>query len=122
MYVMSWVGIGTVISLVINVPILLQSLANSLADINVAHLPLGFHFSLLAALDDGVATSSPSCLVNLYACDWWKHSMEPAPGEILGLDTLNECLNMHRQYIVITDSSPTNIQPANDGLNSKPNC
>jgi len=51
MYVMSLVGIGTTIGLVINVLILLQSLA----DINVAHLPLGFHFSLLATLDDGVA-------------------------------------------------------------------
>jgi len=118
MYVMSWVGIGTAISLVIDMLILLWSLAN----INVAHLPLGFHFSLLAALDDGVATSSPSHLVSLYACDWWKHSTEPAPGEILGLDTLDECLNTHWQYIVITDPSPTHIQPANNGLNSKPNC
>jgi len=76
MYVMSWVGISTTIGLVIDMPILLWSLAN----INVAHLPLGFHFSLLAALDDGVATSSPSHLVNLYACDWWKHSMEMGTG------------------------------------------
>jgi len=48
--------------------------------------------------------------------------MEPAPGEILGLDTLDECLNMHQQYIIITNPSPTNIQPANKGPNSKPNC
>jgi len=35
---------------------------------------------------------------------------------------LDECLNMHWQYIIITDPSPTNIQPANNGPNSKPNC
>jgi len=102
---MSQVGISTAISLVINVPILLWSLADSLADINVAHLPLRFHFSLLAVLDDGVATNSPSHLVNSYACDWWKHSMELALGEILGFDTLDECLSMHWQYIIITNSS-----------------
>jgi len=101
MYVMSWVSISTAIGLVIDVPILLWSLAN----INVDHLPLGFHFSLLATLDDGIATNSLSRLVNSYACDWWKHSMEPALGEILGFDTLDKCLNTHQQYIIITNSS-----------------
>jgi hypothetical protein len=63
MYVMSWIGIATTISLVIEVPILVWSLADSLANVNLNHLPLGFHPSLLAALDDGVATESPSHLV-----------------------------------------------------------
>jgi len=98
---MSWVSIGTTTGLVTNMLILLQSLA----DVNVDHLPLGFHFSLLATLDDGVATNCPSHQVNSYACDWWKHGTKPALGEILGFDTLDECLNRHWQYIVITDSS-----------------
>ena len=53
MYVMSWVGIGTAISFVIDVPILLRSLADSLADLNLDHLPHGFNSSMLVALDDG---------------------------------------------------------------------
>jgi len=67
-------------------------------------------------------TSSPSHLVNLYACDCGNTVRNLALGEILGLDTLDECLNMHQQYIIITDPSPTNIQPAHDGPNSKPDC
>jgi len=39
MYVMSWFGIGTAISFVIDVPILLRSLADSLADLNLDHAP-----------------------------------------------------------------------------------
>jgi len=51
-----------------------------------------------------------------------KCSTELALGEILGLDTLDECCHTHQQYIVITNPSPTNIQPANNGPNSKPDC
>src|SRR3979490_1147720 len=80
MYIMSWVGIATTIGLVIEVPILLRSLADSLADVNLDHLPLGFHPSLLAALDGGVATECPSCLVDSYACDWGRHNRELAVG------------------------------------------
>ena len=99
MYVMSWISTTASIGLVINVLILLQSLANSLADVNLDHLPLGFHSSLLAVLDDGVTTDSLSHLVPLYTCDWWRHVREPDPGRILGIDTLDECLDCYRQYI-----------------------
>ena len=93
---MSWVGIGTAIGLVIDMPILLWSLADSLApDVNVDHLPLGFHSSLLTTPDDGVATNCPSHLV----CDWWRHSMELAQGGIFHFDTLDECLDRHWQYM-----------------------
>ena len=90
---MSWFGISTVIGFVIDVLILLRSLADSLADLNLDHLPLGFNSSMLAALDDGVATESPNRLVDSYACDWWRRSTEPALGGIFGIDTLDECLN-----------------------------
>ena len=125
MYIMSWVGIATTISLVIDVPILLWSLADSLADVNLDHLPLGFHPSLLAALDDGVATESPSRLVDSYACDWWRHNTEPAAGQILGTNTLDECLNSYRQYIPapsISHSSPIISQPQNAAADYRADC
>ena len=122
MYVMSWFGIGTAIGFVIDVPILLRSLADSLADLNLDHLPLGFNSSMLAALDDGVATESPNRLVDSYACDWWRRSTEPALGGIFGIDTLDECLNRHRQYINISDSSRPDIQSATDNPHSQPDC
>ncbi|KAF8225766.1 hypothetical protein L208DRAFT_1305072 [Tricholoma matsutake] len=120
MYVMSWISISNTISLMIEVPILLQSLADSLADINIEHLPLGFHPSLLAALDDGVATEAPICLVDSYACNWWRHYWEPGPKHILGITTLDECLNTHRQYVLapITDS----YHPGSQVPLSQPDC
>ena len=125
MYVMSWISIATAIGLVIEVPILLRSLADSLADVNLDHLPLGFHPSLLAALDDGVATESLSRLVDSYACDWWRHNTEPAAGQILGTNTLDECLNSYRQYIPapsISHSSPIISQPENVAADYRADC
>ncbi|KAF8224315.1 hypothetical protein L208DRAFT_1312106 [Tricholoma matsutake] len=120
MYVMSWIGISNTIGLMIAVPILLQSLADSPANINIEHLLLRFHPSLLAALDDGVATEAPIQLVDSYACDWWRHYWEPGPKHILGIATLDECLNTHRQYVLalITDSS----HPGSQVLLSQPDC
>ncbi|KAF8225479.1 hypothetical protein L208DRAFT_1306227, partial [Tricholoma matsutake] len=120
MYVMSWISISNTISLMIEVPILLWSLADSLADINIEHLPLGFHLSLLAALDDGVATKAPIHLVDSYACDWWRHYHEPGPERILGIATLDKCLNTHQQYVPapIIDSS----HPGSQVLPSQPDC
>ena len=83
MYVMYQVGIATAIGLVIEVPILLQSLANSLAEVDIRHLPLGFHPSLSAALDDGVTADGPARLVGSYACDWWRQRTEPAPAPMI---------------------------------------
>ena len=41
-------------------------------------------------------TESPNCLVDSYACDWWRRNMEPELGGIFGIDTLDECLNRHQ--------------------------
>lgn len=124
MYIMSWVGIAATISLVIDVLILLQSLADSLASVNLDHLPLGFHTSLLATLDDGVTTISPGCLLSSYTCDWWRHSREPDPGRILGIDTLDECLDQYRQYIPSPAPSSTHSdsQPVPDPPRCQANC
>src|ERR1700690_1457868 len=104
MYVMYQVGIATAIGLVLEVPILLRSLAYSFGQVDIRHLPLGFHPSLLAALDDGVAMEGPARLVKSYACDWWRHKKELAP-LIFGVDTMHECLNHHQQYIAALTKS-----------------
>ena len=59
MYVVSWIGITNSISLAIEVPILLLSLVDSFASMNISLSLLGFHPSLLAALDDGVTKDGP---------------------------------------------------------------
>ena len=108
----------------IDVLILLWSLANSLADINLDHLPLGFHTSLLAMLDDGVAMDSLSHLVPSYTFDWWRHIREPDPRRILVIDTLDECLDCYRQYIpvMVTISTLTNSQPAHKPPGYRADC
>ncbi|KAF8238553.1 hypothetical protein L208DRAFT_1241730 [Tricholoma matsutake] len=124
MYVMFWIGIGTSIGLMIDVPILLWSLADSLADVNYDHLPLGFHPSLSALLDDGVASDSPSHLVESYACDWWCHKTEPAPARIFGIDTLDECLDHYRQWVStpVTVSTPIDSQSGQDAPSGQVDC
>ena len=94
------VGFATALGLVLEVPILIRSLADSFAEVDIRHFPLGFHPSLLAALDDGVAMEGPTRLVESYAYNWWKQKKEPV-GTVhgFGLETVHECLNHHRQYI-----------------------
>src|SRR6202142_3278058 len=91
---------ATALGLVLEVPILIRSLADSFAEVDIRHFPLGFHPSLLAALDDGVAMEGPTRLVKSYAYNWWKQKKKPV-GTVhgFGLETMHECLNHHRQYI-----------------------
>src|SRR6202142_780143 len=94
------VSFATALGLVLEVPILIRSLADSFGEIDIRPFPLGFHPSLLAALDDGVAMEGPTRLVESYAYNWWKQKKEPG-GTVhgFGLETMHECLNHHRQYI-----------------------
>src|SRR6202142_3076604 len=94
------VGFATALGLVLEVPILIRSLADSFGKVDIRHFPLGFHPSLLATLDDGVAMEGPTRLVESYAYNWWKQKKEPV-GTVhgFGLETVHECLNHHRQYI-----------------------
>jgi hypothetical protein len=124
MYVISWIGIGNSIGLMIDVLILLRSLADSLADVNLDHLPLGFHPSLLAFLDDSVASDSPSHLVESYACDWWHQKADPAPSRIFGINTLDECLDHYQQWVSTheTVSTPIDSQSGQDAPSGQVDC
>ena len=96
---MSWVGTASAIGLLIEVPILLRSLADSMGSVDLRHLPLGFHPTLLAALDDGVTPEAPFCLVDRYARDWWMCDREPASEISLNVTTLKECLALHWKHL-----------------------
>jgi hypothetical protein len=102
---MSQIGLATSIGLVFEVPILLCSLADSLAEVNFNHLPLRFHPSLLAMLDNGVTHELTSSLVPSYALDWWRHHSKLAADSIMAIDTLDQCLDHHKQYFPDSDSS-----------------
>src|ERR1700676_1300393 len=106
---MSQIGFATSIGLVVEVPILLRSLADSLAEVDLDHLPLGFHPSLLAVLDDGVAPELTSSLVPSYDLDWWRHHSEPAADSIMAIDSLDQCLHHHMQFFpdATAAASPT---------------
>ncbi|KAF8961708.1 hypothetical protein BDZ97DRAFT_1921039 [Flammula alnicola] len=70
-YLLGYVGVVTAIGQVVEVPILMRSLADSLAHVRPELLPLPFHSSLLVVLDAGIAADSPTALVPMYAYDWW---------------------------------------------------
>ena len=110
---MSQIGFATSIGLVFEVPILLRSLADSLAEVNLDHLPLAFHPSLLAVLDDGVTQELTSSLVPSYDLDWWRHDSEPAADSIMAIDSLDQCLHHHMQFFPDATAAPV-ATPAPD--------
>src|ERR1700719_2688794 len=100
------VGFATALGLVLEVLILIRSLPGSFGEVDICHFPLGFHPSLLATLNDGVAMEGTTRLVESYAYNWWKQKKEPV-GTVhgFGLETVHECLNHHWQYI----AAPTEV-------------
>ncbi|KAF8815490.1 hypothetical protein BYT27DRAFT_7213409 [Phlegmacium glaucopus] len=71
MFVLSYVGAASTVGQVINVPIIIRSLAATMAHVAEEHLPMAFHPNLLAVLDVGTDNDKPTCLVDSYAlaCD-----------------------------------------------------
>ena len=72
LFIMSYVELTTSLGLVINVPIILHSLANSLAPILTVDLPVHYDLGVIATLDTGTNIDQPKHIVNSYALTWWK--------------------------------------------------
>ena len=69
---MSYVELGTSLGHVINVLIILHSLAESLAPISPASLSIHYDLGLIATLDTGTNIRWHECIVLSYALAWWQ--------------------------------------------------
>src|SRR6266567_36539 len=104
---MSYVGIGTAVGQVIDIPIVLRSLAASLASVSAVDLPIPYDLGLLSMLDCGTNYEEYGRVVNSYALAWWQGNRRPGLGAILSGTTLEECLQHHHvQLLRTTEGDP----------------
>jgi hypothetical protein len=85
--VLLYIGEATAIGQVIDIPILIRSLADGLMYRDEKDLPLPYDSSLLSALDAGIDADSPCALVGEYYSPWW--TLKIAPEDDLALTTHN---------------------------------
>ena len=110
----------------INVPILIRSLADSLADVPEDDLPIPLSHNILAALDAGINHKNPGCLVPVYRFNWWDATDAdeiPNPDDVLTSKNLDDCLDLHRSQLPSSDiplSAPSSTLPSRTVVN--PNC
>ncbi|KAF8950436.1 hypothetical protein BDZ97DRAFT_1933983 [Flammula alnicola] len=123
-YLLGYVGVVTAIGQVVEVPILMRSLADSLAHVRPELLPLPFHSSLLAILDAGITADSPAALVPMYAYDWRNGDARPTRRERLNNGTLPEALRVHNDQDLNPrrDETPVPTPQANFGLRPTADC
>jgi len=110
-FVLLYLGMASAIGLVVDVLILLCSLANSLMLCANHEIPLQFHPDLLAILNVGTDPNRHDGLVNMYAYPWWNSSREPAPDMVLNAIKLEECLQTHCGQWANRDIPPCVLTP-----------
>ncbi|KAF8964534.1 hypothetical protein BDZ97DRAFT_1918966 [Flammula alnicola] len=123
-YVLGFVGAATAVGQVVEVPILIRSLADNLAHARWQLLPMAFHSSLLAALDAGIDADSPAALVPTYAFDWWNGDAPPERLECLTFTTIQTALDVHhKQHPTVRQGRQLIPTPqAKFGLRSTADC
>lgn len=97
---MSYVGMATSTGQVVEVPMVLRSLAASLAQVPRAELPIPFDLGFLAMLEVGTNVEQFGRVVKGYEHSWWKASRPPAEGRYLNAQTLEQCLTRHRTQLL----------------------
>jgi hypothetical protein len=101
--VLSHVGIGFAIGQPLVVPILVRSLAVSIATRDEDELPLSFDYDFLMTMDSNLSKQNEKCgMVDIYECAWWNVINPPSLdlAEILDKSTLEKCLDCHMKQIV----------------------
>ncbi|KAF8954528.1 hypothetical protein BDZ97DRAFT_1864547 [Flammula alnicola] len=96
MFIMSYIGIATGVGQIVEVPIVLRSLADSLAMVSDADLPVEFDSAFIATLDVGTTEEQFWRVVKDYHLSWWMMTRQPADRQLLTAITLETCLTHYR--------------------------
>src|ERR1700742_1972203 len=110
--VLCFIGTACATGHVIDIPIIICSLADSLGHVNYEELPLPIHPSMLAILDAGVTTYDPARLVDVYHLNWWAGTDEPDEDDVLHMFNVDKCLEFHQQQLTPGTSLPEPSAPA----------
>jgi hypothetical protein len=94
---MCFVGVATSIGQIVEIPILLRSLAQSFQFGWPEEATLPFDSDFIAMLEVGTNEEQPHRVVTSYAFDWWnnRRSAFPTPGQRLSTATVEACLEYH---------------------------
>src|SRR6201999_1692944 len=110
--VLCFIGTACATGHVIDIPIIIRSLADSLGRVDYEELPLPIHPSMLAILDAGVTTDDPARLVDVYQLNWWAGTDEPDEDDVLHMFNVVKCLEFHQQQLTPGTSPPEPSAPA----------
>lgn len=108
---LSFVGIGTSFGHPLDVPIVLRSLAASMAILEENDLPMGLDRDFLMTLDSDLSFQNPICqIVDEYDCAWWNgrkpRSLDLA--KVMDRSSVFDCLEKHENQLI------GNIEPIYD--------
>jgi len=104
----------------VDIPIIVRSLADSLALVDVSALPLSFEPDLLATLNIGINDNSKCRRVPTYHCTWW---LARKPRNLDSVDVMDrlridKCLEVHQHLLLpsqrgeVITSGLTSTRPA----------
>src|SRR6201999_1319316 len=110
--VLCFIGTACATGHVIDIPIIIRSLAAALGRVDYEELPLPIHPSMLAILDAGVTRDDPARLVDNYHLNWWAGTDEPDEDDVLHIFNVDQCLEIHQQQLTPGTSLPKPSPPA----------
>ena len=102
-----------------DIPIIVWSLADSLALADVSLLPLSFEPDLLATLNVGIDDDKSCWRVSSYHCAWWlaRKPRNLDSVDVLDWSSIDKCLEVHQLLLLpsqrgeVIDSSSTSMTP-----------
>lgn len=99
---LSFVGIGSAIGQTLEIPIMVRSLADSLARLSEDDLPVPIDPGFMALLEVDARERNDRCrVVDKYDCSWWtgRRPQDLNTVEYLSAETLMRCLEFHRDQL-----------------------
>jgi hypothetical protein len=102
---MSYIGIATLLGRPIEIPIIIRSLADSMALVHDDDLPLNFDSGLLSTLDIGAHTNdNKSKIVGSYEHNWWtgRKARDLKNVQKLDASTVLSCLDHYKQQLSLS--------------------
>ncbi|KAJ3478792.1 hypothetical protein NLJ89_g12364 [Agrocybe chaxingu] len=95
-FIMSYIGTATAMGQVLDIPILIRSLALRLYRRAAGEADVIFDPDFFLSLDGAADPDGPNTLANSYLLDWWTGREIAIASPRLGRATIDACLNHHR--------------------------
>jgi hypothetical protein len=107
LFILSYVGMASAVGQIIEVPIIIRSLSDSMGMLQQDDLPIPFHDDFLMTLDIGAhQKDNNSRVVGKYDHAWWNgrkpRSLDLV--EILNLSNITDCVDTHKKQLASSTS------------------